>query len=93
LTAFDEVSVGLGIAEGVEDALAILAGGWSPIWAATSSGAIARFPLLAGVASLAVFADADDAGLNAARACCERWRSSGIEARIIAPKGAYERRI
>ena len=85
LTAYDEVSVGLGVTEGIEDGLAVLASGWSPVWVATSSGAIARFPILAGVTSLTVFADADTPGLAAARSCCERWRVSARETRIIAP--------
>ena len=47
----EEVTHGLGIAEGVEDAIAILTVGWAPVWAATSSGAIERFPVLPGIES------------------------------------------
>ena len=44
----EDVTHGLGIAEGVEDALAVLSSGWAPVWAATSCGAIERFPVLLG---------------------------------------------
>ena len=76
---------GLGITEGVEDGLAVLLSGWSPIWAAGSAGAIRRFPILAGIDSLTIFADADSAGLEAAQECEGRWVTIGKEARIAAP--------
>ena len=75
----------LGITEGIEDGLAVLLSGWSPVWAATSAGAISRLPVLAGIDVLTIFADADDAGLAAAETCCARWQSAGIEARIATP--------
>ena len=83
----DAVTMSLGIAEGLEDALSVLISGWSPVWAATSAGAIARFPVLPGVESLTVFADADDAGLEAAQRCAERWAASG-DVRVCAPRGS-----
>jgi putative DNA primase/helicase len=85
LSRDDAVMGGLGIAEGVEDGLAVLLSGWSPIWAAGSAGAIKRFPILAGIDSLTIFADADSAGLEAAQECEGRWASVGKEARIAAP--------
>jgi hypothetical protein len=39
-----EVTMGLGLVEGIEDGLAVLLSGWGPVWAATSAGAIERFP-------------------------------------------------
>ena len=85
LSPEDAVSTGLGIAEGIEDALAVLLSGWSPVWAATSAGAIARLPVLAGIETLTVFADADEPGLVAARACCDSWRRAGREVMITPP--------
>jgi len=76
---------GLGVSEGLETGLAILASGWSPIWAALSAGAISRFPVMPYVQSLTIFADHDQAGLHAASACADRWRDAGREARIITP--------
>jgi hypothetical protein len=82
----DEVTTGLGIAEGIETSLSVMQGfGWRPIWAATSAGAIRAFPLLPGISALTVFADADSAGLTAAQACADRWRDAGAESRICAP--------
>jgi putative DNA primase/helicase len=85
LSRDDAVLGGLGITEGVEDGLAVLLSGWSPIWAAGSAGAIRRFPILAGIDSLTIFADADLAGRQAAQECEERWASVAKEARISAP--------
>ncbi len=81
-----EVTLGLGLAEGIETALATAQhAGWRPVWAAASAGGIGRFPVLPGIECLTVFADADDAGLEAARACCRRWAAAGREARVLAP--------
>jgi hypothetical protein len=81
-----EVTLGLGIAEGVETCLAVLQGfDWRPVWAATSAGAIARFPVLAGIEALTIFADADKAGTEAAQRCAARWAEAGREARILTP--------
>lgn len=86
LTLDEEVSLGLGLVEGVETGLAVLQrGGWAPVWVATSAGSIRSFPVLAGIEVLTIFADSDDPGMNAARACCERYAEGGREARILAP--------
>jgi putative DNA primase/helicase len=85
LSPDDAVTTSLAITEGVEDALAVLLSGWAPVWAATSSGAIARFPVLPGIETLTIFADADDAGLRAAETCRDRWRDAGREAVIVVP--------
>ncbi len=87
----EAVAAGLGIAEGIETSLRVMQSfGWSPVWAATSAGGIARFPVLRGVEALTIFADADDkgAGEKAAMACAERWREAAKEATIFkAPPG------
>jgi putative DNA primase/helicase len=67
LSADPEVTVGIGIAEGIESALSVYGAHWRPIWALGSAGAIARFPILAGVESLSIFADADPAGIKCPR--------------------------
>jgi putative DNA primase/helicase len=82
----EDVTMGLGIAEGIETALAVMQGfGWRPVWAAASAGAVRAFPVLPGIECLTVFADADGPGLQAARACCRRWADAGREARMLAP--------
>lgn len=91
LSVDDEVTAGLGIAEGIETALSVMQGfGWRPVWAAASAGAIAKFPILPGIEALTIFADPDGAGLRAAEECATRWRAAEREARIIAaPSGDW----
>lgn len=82
----EDVTGGLGVAEGIETALAVMQrAGWAPVWAATSAGAIRRFPVLPGIEALTVFADMDGPGLEAARECCRAWAAAGCEARLLAP--------
>lgn len=85
LSPEDAVTLGLGLSEGIEDGLSVLLSGWSPIWAAASAGGIERFPILAGIEALTLFADADAAGMTAAAACETRWRKNGCETLIKPP--------
>ena len=86
LTPDEDVTGGVGLAEGIETALSVMQGfGWRPVWAATSAGAISRFPVLSGIGALTIFADRDGAGLTAARECAARWMVAEREARIIRP--------
>jgi putative DNA primase/helicase len=85
LSPDDTVELGLGIAEGIETALSVLQAGWAPIWALGSAGGIERFPVLDGVEALSIFADADEAGIKAAKACQARWTQAGRECRILLP--------
>lgn len=88
LSPDDEVTIGLGICEGIETGLAILQRiGWAPVWACGSAGAIAKFPALPGIESITIFADADDkgAGVRAAYECAQRWRDAGREATVTKP--------
>lgn len=83
-----EVTMGLGLAEGIETSLAVMQGfGWRPVWAGLSAGGMARFPVLQGIQALTLFADADDAGAgaDAARKCAERWAEAGREVTIAVP--------
>jgi putative DNA primase/helicase len=79
---------GLGITEGIENALACMAMGWRPVWAAIDAGNVAQFPVLAGIECLTIFADHDKAGLDAARKCAGRWQAAEREARIVPPSTA-----
>jgi len=86
LSPSEEVTYGLGLAEGMENGLAIMTiAGWRPVWAAMSAGAIRNFPVLTGIESLTIFADPEDVGMNAARACGERYAASGRDVTIVAP--------
>jgi hypothetical protein len=78
----EDVTQGLGLAEGIETSLSVMqVYGWSPMWAATSAGAIGNFPVLPGITSITVFSDNDEngAGLKAATKCYERWVGAGVE--------------
>ena len=83
VTPDEDVTYGLGIAEGVEDALAVVIDWGEPVWAATNEGAINRFPVLSGIDCINIFPDADAVGTKSARACADRWVAAGKEARII----------
>ncbi len=76
------VTRGLVIAEGVETALAVRMS-YRPVWALGSATSVASFPVLGGVESLTVFADADVAGRGAARACARRWVNAGAEVHVL----------
>ncbi|WP_292474575.1 toprim domain-containing protein [Mesorhizobium sp.] len=86
LSPNDYAMPGLGICEGIETGLAILAAGLGPVWVLGSAGAVASFPLLAGIETLTVFADHDGPGLTAAQQCAERWVADGKEAFIRWPR-------
>jgi hypothetical protein len=69
----DDVTHGLGLAEGIETALSCLMLGRGPIWVTCGTAGMAAFPVLAGIESLDIFADQGAAGLAAARECAQRW--------------------
>jgi hypothetical protein len=80
----EAVTHGLGIAEGIESALAA-AHGFTPVWAMVDAGNMATFPVLSGIEALVIFADNDPVGLSAARACGARWARARREARLVVP--------
>jgi hypothetical protein len=75
----EDVTLGLGIVEGIEKALAILLHGWAPIWCGTCAGGISGFPVLSGIESLTIFKDDDSAGKEAAAKCARVWHATGRE--------------
>jgi putative DNA primase/helicase len=87
LSADEEVTLGLGITEGIETAVAVMQRlGWRPAWATTSAGAVASFPVLPGLDAITIFSDCDRAGMRAAEACARRWAEAGREATILTPE-------
>lgn len=80
----ESVTMGLGIAEGIETALS-LAHAYVPVWACIDAGNLAAFPVLAGIESLVIAADHDPAGVAASQACAGRWATAGREAFIVMP--------
>jgi putative DNA primase/helicase len=87
LIAAADVTLGLGLAEGIETALTPISAGWLPVWACGSSGAIRAFPALPGIEHLTIFADADHSGrgLEDARACARRWQDAGVWCDVLLP--------
>ena len=88
----------LGLTEGIEDAMQLLAFCWpSSMWATMNAGNMRKFPVLEGVAELVIFPDNDppdgrsgNAGNDAARECAARWKASGRKSRIWWPGTAKD---
>jgi hypothetical protein len=78
----------LGVAEGIETALACQLGWAIPTWSCVSASGMKTFIWPTQVESLVIFADNDPAGLIAARDLAARAAPAGIEVRILVPKTA-----
>jgi putative DNA primase/helicase len=81
----EDVTTGLGLVEGIENGLSVLAVGWAPVWVALSAGGMADFPVLDGIEALTLFADHDGPGQKAEQACAQRWHAAGREVTIRTP--------
>lgn len=90
----EDVTRGLGLAEGIETSLGIMQlAAWSPVWAGTSTSGIRTFPVLGGIEVLTIFPDRDDKpdkkgvypGMGAAEACSERWLAAARHVEIWSP--------
>jgi hypothetical protein len=84
---YEPLTAGIGLAEGIETALAVAQRiGWGPVWAASTAGGIERFPPLV-MRTLNIFVDRDDdgVGLRAAMACAERRAEASLETFIHEP--------
>lgn len=75
----------LGIAEGIETALSAWALFGVPTWAALSAGNLRDWQWPEGVRRVTIFADAGEAGQQAAQALAERLTAAGIPATIVSP--------
>jgi putative DNA primase/helicase len=80
----EAVTSSLSIAEGIETALCA-AHGATPIWSCIDAGNMEKFPVLADLKSLIIFADHDEVGLHAANACAVRW-AHFAEVTIVRPE-------
>lgn len=78
------VTHGLGVAEGIETGLS-LAHAYAPVWACLDAGNLTALPVLAGIGSLLIAADHDEAGIKAAETCAARWAAAGCEVSIAMP--------
>lgn len=86
LSPDEDVTAGLGIAEGIETALAVIATGFRPVWACGSLEALKKFPVLGGIGCLTVFSDAKPHEIAGARSCADRWAAAGREAILRVPR-------
>jgi ribosomal protein L37AE/L43A len=78
----EDVTTGLGIAEGIESALS-LAHGYVPVWSVIDAANMAEFPPLEGIGSLVIAADNDAAGKSAAERCMATWLRAGRTVRVV----------
>ncbi|MCJ2018026.1 toprim domain-containing protein [Methylobacterium sp. E-065] len=86
LTHDSEVTMGLALAEGVESALAGMALGLVPIWAAGSVSGIAAFPVLSGIEALTICAETGAPSEKAVEEVGTRWTEAGREVDVVAPR-------
>ncbi|WP_413989365.1 toprim domain-containing protein [Labrys okinawensis] len=77
------ITHGLVIGEGIETVQAARQLGFRPAWAASTSGAIASFPVLAGIEGLSILIDRDPAGERAAKQCASSWSAAGREVILV----------
>jgi putative DNA primase/helicase len=88
LTPHAAVRDKLGIAEGIETALSLLALDPAPtaVWALLNAEGIKHFPVLPVIARLVIAVDHDPAGINAADTCAARWTRAGRTVVLHKPK-------
>ena len=75
----------IGIAEGIETALAATTIFGIPTWAALSADGLRRWQWPDGINRVTIFADAGDAGMQAAAALADRLNVAGITNAIVSP--------
>ena len=75
----------LGIAEGIETALAARCASGVPTVAAYSAGALAGWQWPPSLRRLVIFADADPAGADAADKLRQRARAAGLAVNVMTP--------
>lgn len=75
----------LGVAEGIETALAAQAVFGTPVWAALSADGIVRFKWPQGTRRVTIFADAGEVGRQAAATLSDRLNMADIPNEVIAP--------
>jgi hypothetical protein len=77
-----DVTLCLGIGEGIESALSLRCWdcfGASPVWSLITSNEVKKLPVLAGIQTLWIAVDDDPAGITAAATVSARWLEAGRE--------------
>jgi hypothetical protein len=80
----------LALTEGVEDALAFMILPGTPTWAACGGGMIKSVVLPKAIANVVIVADADEAGMKAAREAYVELKSQGRNVRVVRAIGAKD---
>lgn len=80
-----DVTMGLGVCEGIETSLS-LAHAFTPVWSMVDAGNLASFAALPGIEALLIGADNDMAGTKAARQCAICWTKAGKLVRVVVPQ-------
>jgi Toprim domain/CHC2 zinc finger len=88
----EDVTQRLCIGEGVETCLSGRQMGLRPVWSAVNTGGIEKFPILAGIEGLHLFAenDANGASAKAVEECARRWHDTGRDVIIVEPDTAKD---
>ena len=82
----DQVDAVIGIAEGIETALACIhLGGGGPCWATLGDGGMQRFPVIPSFRGINIFADPNKVGVVAASECRKRWELTRRQCRVFVP--------
>ncbi|KPL55473.1 hypothetical protein ABB55_27230 [Prosthecomicrobium hirschii] len=91
LTPDAEVTLCLGVGEGIESTLSLRyvpEFGRSPVWALLNAGQVEAFPVIPGIEALWFAVDHDEAGIRASQRTAARWSAAGRESYLIAPTTA-----
>jgi putative DNA primase/helicase len=75
----------IAVSEGIETGLSFMQATGIPTWAALSAGGIKKLLLPPDVREVLIAADADLAGISAARIAAQRWHAEGRKVRIVKP--------
>jgi hypothetical protein len=92
ITADEDVTMGLTIAEGLETTLSGMLEGFRPAWAVGDADGIQNFPVLSGIEHLTILVDHDASrrGQQAALQCYRRWTDAGCDVRALIPNNVTE---
>jgi hypothetical protein len=80
----------LAVGEGIETCLSVLQAAARPVWAALSTSGLKALELPDIVREIALIADADAAGEEAAVFAGRKWKRAGLAARIVRPAAGYK---
>jgi len=89
LTADAEVTICLGVGEGIESTISLRGlpeFGDTPVWALLNTAGVSGFMPLPGIESLWLAVDHDPGGEKAANTCAGRWRFAGKETFLVKAK-------